>query len=68
MKNKNIIGKDVFDREIAMCKQLSRENKGKCGWGICENCGVIPFLYKLYKGQLLEDPVKINKIKNKILK
>lgn len=63
---KNVIKKDVFDREVALCGQLSRENRGKCGWGICKNCGVIPFLYKLHKGQLLENPVKINKIKNKI--
>ena len=30
---KNIIKKEVFDREIALCKQLSKEHKGRCGWG-----------------------------------
>lgn len=63
---KNIIKKEVFDREIALCQKLWRENKGKCGWGKCQDCGVIPFLYKLHKGQLLEDPAKIAKIKNMI--
>ena len=65
---KNIIKKEVFDREIALCKMLSKENKGKCGWGKCKDCGVIPLLYKLHKGQLLEDPVRLAKIKNKIFK
>jgi len=65
---KNIIKKDVFDREIALCGQLSKENKGKCGWGICKNCGVTPFLYKLHKGQLLEKPSEIRAVKKKILK
>lgn len=63
---KNIVKKDVFDREIAMCKKLAKENKGKCNWGICKNCGVVPFLHKLHKGQLLENPIEIDKIKNKI--
>lgn len=26
---KNIIKKEVFDREIALCKMLSKEHKGK---------------------------------------
>ncbi len=64
---KNIIKKEVFNREIALCKQLAKENKGKCGWGKCKNCGVIPLLYKLHRGQLLEDSIKITKIKNKII-
>jgi len=63
---KNIIKKEVFDREIALCKQLSKENKGKCGWGKCQNCGVIPLLYKLYKGKLLEKPTDLIKIRKKI--
>lgn len=65
---KNIIKKEVFDREIKLCRMLSKKNKGKCGWGKCKDCGVIPFLYKLHKGQLLEDINKIKKIKSKILK
>lgn len=65
---KNIIKKEVFDREIALCRQLAKENKGKCGWGRCKDCGVIPFLYKLHKGRLLEDPAKIAKIKENIFR
>jgi len=65
---KNIINKKVFDREIALCRKLSKENSGKCGWGNCKNCGVIPLLYKLHKGKLLEDPAEITKIRNRILK
>jgi len=65
---KNIIKKEVFDREIALCKMLSKENKGKCGWGKCKNCGVIPLLYKLHKGKLLEKPAEIKKAKSKITK
>jgi hypothetical protein len=68
MKNKNIIEKEVFEKEIEICKKLSEKNKGKCNWGRCKDCGVIPFLYKLYKGQLLEKSVEIKKIKDKIIK
>lgn len=62
------INKETFDSEIALCKVLSKENNGKCSWGICENCGVIPLLYKLHKGQLLEESEEIAKIRNEILR
>jgi len=65
---KNIIKKKIFKRETALCRKLSKENKGKCGWGKCNNCGVIPLLYKLHKGRLLEDPIEITKIKRGIVK
>ncbi|NCO25117.1 hypothetical protein GW901_01135 [Candidatus Parcubacteria bacterium] len=64
----NVIKEEVFEREIVLCQMLSKENKGKCGWGKCKDCGVIPLLIKLHKGQLLEDPAKIAKIKKRILK
>jgi len=54
--------KEVFDKEINLCKRLSKENKGKCAWGICKNCGVVPLLYKLYKGKLLEKPAEIKEV------
>jgi len=63
---KNIINKEVFEREIALCEKLSKENNGKCGWGKCKDCGVIPLLYKLHKGQLLENPSQIKKAKKKL--
>ena len=62
----NIINQEVFEREIALCKKLNNDNNGSCGWGQCQNCGVIPLLYKLHKGELLEEPEIINDTKNKI--
>lgn len=62
------MNKEVFDKEINLCKRLSKENKGKCAWGICKNCGVVPFLYKIYKGKLLEKAAEIKRIKSKIIK
>jgi len=47
---KNIIKKEVFDREIVLCRMLFKKHKGKCEWGKCNDCGVIPLLYKLHKG------------------
>ena len=49
-----VLLKKIFYRELALCKKLSSENGGKCGWGRCADCGVIPLLYKLHKGVLLE--------------
>ena len=63
---KNIIKKEVFDREVALCKMLYKEYRGKCGWGKCKDCGVIPLLVKLHKGKLLEKPSDIKKAKTKI--
>lgn len=65
---KNIINKEVFKRELALCHKLSRENGGKCGWGKCKDCGVIPLLYKLHEGELLEDPDEVTRAKDKIVK
>jgi hypothetical protein len=65
---KNIIDKKVFDREIELCKMLSKENKGKCGWGICKNCGVVPLIIKLHKGILLEVNEDIKSARKKYLK
>jgi len=61
-----IIDKEVFDREIALCKKLNKKDKIKCGWGECDKCGVIPLLHKLHKGELLEESVEIKHIKKKI--
>lgn len=63
---KNEIKKSLFDRELALCKKLSKENKGKCGWGKCKTCGVIPLLYKLHKGQLIEDASGLSKVKEQV--
>jgi len=65
---KNIINENVFNREIALCKMLAEKHGGECGWGKCKDCGVIPFLYKLHKGKLLEKPSEIKVVKAKIFK
>ena len=65
---KNIINAEVFERETTLCRKLSQENGGKCGWGVCKDCGVIPLLHKLRKGEILEDPDEIKKVKDKIVK
>ncbi len=63
---KNLLKKEVFEKEITLCQMLSKKNKGKCGWIKCKSCGAIPLLIKLHKGKLLKDPVQIRKIKNKL--
>ncbi len=64
---KKSLKKEVFNKEIALCRKESKENKGGCQWGRCKNCGVVPLLYKLHKGQLLEKPAEIKKVKSKII-
>lgn len=61
-----IIGDEVFEREISLCRKLNRENHGKCCWGECKNCGVIPLLHKLCKGKLLEGPEDLEKAKKDV--
>ena len=62
----NQISKEVFEQEINMCRKLANKNCRKCNWGECDKCGVIPLLYKLYKGKLLENKNEIKKIKSSI--
>ncbi|MDD3007037.1 MAG: hypothetical protein PHX30_05690 [Candidatus Pacebacteria bacterium] len=64
--HKAAIGKDIFDREVSMCKKLNRKNDGGCNWGKCQSCGVIPMLYKLHKSELLEKSEEIEEIKANI--
>jgi len=68
MKKKKPINKEIFNKEISMCKKLFQKNKGKCAWGKCKDCGVIPFLYKLHKGEFLEKHTEIKKVKDKIFR
>ena len=42
---------------------MSKKNGGKCSWGECEKCGVVPLLYKLGKGEFYENKDEIDKIK-----
>lgn len=61
------ISKEVFQSETNMCKKLALENGNRCNWGECDKCGVIPLLYKLHEGKLLEDQIEIQNTKNKII-
>lgn len=49
-----LIDQKTFERELGMCGKLHRQNGGRCCWGECAKCGVIPLLYKLGEGKLLE--------------
>lgn len=60
------IAKKIFDAEIAICRKLHKKSKG-CRWGKCQDCGVIPLLYKLHKGLLIEKKKDISKLKKSIL-
>lgn len=60
--------KEIFEKELAMCQKLSKENGGKCNWGECDKCGVIPLLYKLGKGELYEKMNEIENLKLSVLK
>lgn len=58
--------KEIFEKELAMCRDLFSKNGGRCHWGECAKCGVIPLLYKIYKGEFLENDREIEKVKNEI--
>ena len=64
---KTVLNSDVYQKELSICKNLSAENGGKCNWGTCKDCGVIPLLIKLHEGRLLEDTDEIKKAKGRIL-
>jgi len=66
MKNLGI-NKKIFEKEIAQCKKLSKKNSGKCNWGKCDFCGVVPLLYKLFSGEIFEKEDKVKKIRQKAL-
>jgi hypothetical protein len=65
---KNVVNKRTFDREMELCRILSAENKGGCGWGKCASCGVIPLLVKLHKGELLMEEKEIADSRKKYLR
>ncbi|MDD4290541.1 MAG: hypothetical protein PHH83_04740 [Patescibacteria group bacterium] len=65
--NPKIINEEVFKKEVELCRKLNKENGGKCCWGTCENCGVIPCLYKLYKGEVIDDENELKELKESLL-
>lgn len=62
-----MIEKAVFDKEISMCRDLNSKNGGKCNWGECEKCGVIPLLYKLGVGEIHENADDVYNLKRIVL-
>lgn len=65
MCDKDNISQEVFEKEVSMCRQLFHE-KGGCNWGRCEDCGVIPLLYKLAKGEVYETPEEVSALKKRV--
>lgn len=63
---KNVITAETFERELALCKKLSKENSSGCCWGRCADCGVLPLLVKLYKGEVIDDKEKIDSLKEEL--
>jgi len=55
--------KEIFEKEITMCRKLSKKNGGNCNWGECGKCGVVPLLYKLGRGEVYENKDEVEKIK-----
>ncbi len=60
------MNEETFNKEIAMCRE-HLQKKGKCKWGECAKCGVIPLLFKLGKGDLYEEDEEIVELKKKVL-
>lgn len=56
--------KEIFEKETSMCKELSKKNNGRCNWGECDKCGVIPLLHKIYNDEVLEKEEDIRRIKD----
>lgn len=57
---------DIYKKETKMCAQLFKEKQG-CNWGKCADCGVVPLLYKLETGEVVEDMESVKKLKDEIL-
>ncbi len=63
---KNLITKEIFNREITLCKEMSKKDGGCC-WGECKNCGVVPLLHKLYNGKLVDNKKDLKKLRKKLI-
>ncbi|MEI6835582.1 MAG: hypothetical protein WCK59_02000 [Candidatus Falkowbacteria bacterium] len=60
------MSKAIFDRETAICRDLHNNNGGTCNWGECDKCGVIPFMYKIFKDEQIEDVDEVARIKKEV--
>ena len=50
-----------------MCRDLNKKNDGRCNWGECDKCGVVPLLYKLGKGEIYEKKEEVQNLKKSVL-
>lgn len=57
----------TFESEIAMCQILNKKHSGKCNWGECDKCGVIPMLYKLGKDEFYDNPADVENLRKTVL-
>lgn len=57
---------DVYKKETKTCAKMFKEKQG-CAWGRCETCGVVPLLYKLETGTIVDDTEELKKLKEEIL-
>ncbi|MCK4636235.1 MAG: hypothetical protein KAT32_05230 [Candidatus Moranbacteria bacterium] len=60
-----MINEDIFDKEVSMCQEMYKKDKS-CNWGKCKDCGVLLLLYKLHKGELIEDKDEVKNFKDEI--
>ena len=60
------MSKAIFDRETAICRDLHNNKGGTCNWGECDKCGVIPFMYKIFKDEQIEDVDEVARIKKEV--
>lgn len=62
-----VIDAETFERELALCKKVSKENNGGCCWGRCVDCGVLPLLVKLHKGEVIDDKEELATLRHEVL-
>ena len=60
------MNKAIFERETSICRDLHKSNGSMCNWGECDKCGVVPFIYKIFKDEQIEDFDEIKRIKKEI--
>lgn len=62
------MNEEIFLKELLICRELYQRDNGKCNWGECAHCGVIPMLYKLHKGETYESEEKVKELRQTIFK
>lgn len=60
------MSKATFDTEMAICRDLHNNNGGQCNWGVCDQCGVVPMMYKIFKNEHYEDADQVERMRNEV--